>query len=157
MKEDKITFVLTFTRIALVIIGVGLSIMLFSGPTVADGKAAMTEFRESGSMSAIYYTLFIIGAAVVSVLGFFLYQIAMQPKKTLMSIVGIVVAFILYFVMYFAGSSDTMKTLALRHEASDSVIAATSAGVYTIGFCIAAGLLVVVLGPFMGRLRSSSK
>jgi ACR3 family arsenite efflux pump ArsB len=88
---------------------------------------------------------------------FFVYQIAMQPKKTLMSIVGIVVALVLYFVMYFSGSSDTMKSLALRHEASDSVIAATSAGVYTIGICIAVGLLVVVFGPFMGKLRSSRK
>ena len=47
--------VLTVTRYVLVLIGVGLSILLFSGPTVADGKAAMTEFRESGSMTAIYY------------------------------------------------------------------------------------------------------
>ncbi|MEJ6505067.1 MAG: hypothetical protein QNL86_00525 [Crocinitomicaceae bacterium] len=145
--------ILTITRYALVLIGVGLSVMLFSGPTVADGKAAMTEFRESGSMTAIYYTLFIIATAVIAVLGFFAYQIAMQPKKTLMSIVGIVVAFVLYFVMYFSGSSDTMKTLALRHEASDSVIAATSAGVYTIGFCLAVGVLVVVFGPLMGRYR----
>tara|TARA_B110000459_G_scaffold67433_1_gene75738 strand:+ start:1035 stop:1499 length:465 start_codon:yes stop_codon:yes gene_type:complete len=153
MKEDKMNLILTITRYALVLIGVGLSVMLFSGPTVADGKAAMTEFRESGSMTAIYYTLFIIATAVIAVLGFFAYQIAMQPKKTLMSIVGIVVAFVLYFVMYFSGSSDTMKTLALRHEASDSVIAATSAGVYTIGFCLAIGVLVVVFGPLMGRYR----
>ena len=145
--------ILTITRYALVLIGVGLSVMLFSGPTVADGKAAMTEFRESGSMSAIYYTLFIIVTAVVAVLGFFMYQIAMQPKKTLLSIVGIVVAFFIYFVMYFSGSSDTMKSLALRHEASDSVIAATSAGVYTIGICLAVGVLVVVFGPLMGRYR----
>ena len=74
--------VLTVTRYALVLIGVGLSILLFSGPTVADGKAAMTEFRESGSMTAIYYTLFIIGTAVVAVLGFFLYQIAMPVSYT---------------------------------------------------------------------------
>ncbi|MEJ6589967.1 MAG: hypothetical protein QNL43_09220 [Crocinitomicaceae bacterium] len=153
MKEEKMNLILTITRYALVLIGVGLSVMLFSGPTVADGKAAMTEFRESGSMSAIYYTLFIIVTAVVAVLGFFMYQIAMQPKKTLLSIVGIVVAFVLYFVMYFSGSSDTMKSLALRHEASDSVIAATSAGVYTIGICLAVGVLVVVFGPLMGRYR----
>ena len=101
MKEEKMNLILTITRYALVLIGVGLSVMLFSGPTVADGKAAMTEFRESGSMSAIYYTLFIIVTAVVAVLGLFMYQIAMQPKKTLLSIVGIVVAFVLYFVMYF--------------------------------------------------------
>ena len=45
MKEDKMNLILTVTRYALVLIGVGLSILLFSGPTVADGKAAMTEFR----------------------------------------------------------------------------------------------------------------
>ena len=101
MKEDKMNLILTVTRYALVLIGVGLSILLFSGPTVADGKAAMTEFRESGSMTAIYYTLFIIGIAIFAVLGFFLFQIAMQPKKTLMSIVGIVVALVLYFALYF--------------------------------------------------------
>jgi hypothetical protein len=157
MKEDKMNLILTVTRYALVLIGVGLSILLFSGPTVADGKAAMTEFRESGSMTAIYYTLFIIGTAIFAVLGFFLFKIAMQPKKTLMSIVGIVVALVLYFALYFSGSSDTMSTLALRHEASDSVIAQTSAGVYTIGVCIAVGVLVVVFGPFMGRLRSPRK
>ena len=68
MKEDKMNLILTVTRYALVLIGVGLSILLFSGPTVADGKAAMTEFRESGSMTAIYYTLFIIGIAIFAVL-----------------------------------------------------------------------------------------
>ncbi len=149
--------ILTVTRYALVLIGVGLSILLFSGPTVADGKAAMTEFRESGSMTAIYYTLFIIGTAIFAVLGFFLFQIAMQPKKDAYVHSWNCCCFGTILCFVFSGSTDTMSTLALRHEASDSVIAQTSAGVYTIGVCIAVGVLVVVFGPFMGRLRSPRK
>jgi len=153
MKEDKLNLVLTIFRYSLVLIGVGLSILLFSGPTVADGMAAMAEFRKSSKMIGVDYTIIIIGMAIVSVLGFFFYQLMQQPKKTITAIIGIVVSLVIYFGFFIAGSADTNTTLALRHEVSDGVISAATAGIYTIGICLFVGVLAVVFGPLMGRYR----
>ena len=97
MKEEKLNLVLTIFRYSLVLIGVGLSILLFSGPTVADGMAKMAEFRKSSKMIGVDYTLIIIGMAIVSVLGFFVYQLIQQPKKTITAIIGIVISLVIYF------------------------------------------------------------
>lgn len=153
MKEDKLNLVLTIFRYSLVLIGVGLSILLFSGPTVADGMAEMIEFRKSSKMVGVDYTIIIICMAIVSVLGFFLYQLIQQPKKTITAIIGIVLSLVIYFAFFIAGSTDTNSTLALRHEVSDGVISAASAGIYTIGICLFVGVLAVAFGPLMGRYR----
>jgi len=153
MKEEKLNLVLTIFRYSLVLIGVGLSILLFSGPTVADGMAKMAEFRKSSKMIGVDYTLIIIGMAIVSVLGFFVYQLIQQPKKTITAIIGIVISLVIYFGFFIAGSSDTNATLQLRHGVSDGVISTATAGIYTIGICLIAGVLAVVFGPLMGRYR----
>ena len=97
MKEEKLNLVLTVFRYSLVLIGVGLSILLFSGPTVADGIDAMAAFRKSSKMIGVDYTIIIIGMAIVAVLGFFVYQLIQQPKKTITAIIGIVISLVIYF------------------------------------------------------------
>lgn len=153
MTEDRVNLILTIFRYTLVIIGVGLSILLFSGPTVQNTAEEIKDFRESTSMSAINYTIGIIITAIVVVLGFFIFQLIIQPKKTIMAIVGIVASLVIYFSIFLAGTSDTNLDLQLRKPVSDMVINMTSAGIYTIGICIIVGILAVALGPLMGRYR----
>jgi len=154
MNANKMNLILNIFRYALVIVGVGLSFMLFTGPSVTDGKEAMETFREGSKMNgAIYFTLFILALAVVFVLGFFLFQLVTSPKKTIMAIIGIVISILVYVVFYFKGTTDTNETLALRNPVTDGVIQNTTAGLYTVGIALFVGILVIVAGPLMGRYR----
>ena len=153
MKEEKLQLILTVVRYSLALIGVGLCILLFSGPNVADGMGKMKEFRESSKMIGVDYTVFILGLAIFSVVGFFVYQLVMQPKKTVSAIIGIVAATLVFFVIFLVGSSDTNESLHLRHAVSDQVITTATAGIYTILICIGAGVLSVLVGPVLGRYR----
>jgi len=154
MNANKINLILNAFRIVLVVIGVGLSLMLFTGPGVTDGKDVIEAFRESAKMNAaIYFTFFIMIVAVVFVLGFFLLQLVVNPKKTIMAIIGIVISIIVYVIFYFGGTTDSNESLAIRNKVSDGVILTTTAGLYTVGILLVVGVLVVIAGPLMGRYR----
>jgi uncharacterized membrane protein len=128
--------------------------IMISGPAVTEGKDAIAKFSESLQMNAaIYLMLFILLAAGAMVIGFFVSQIIQSPKKTILSIIGILISFVVYLIFYLIGTSDTTDTLALRNPVSDGVIFTTTAGLYTIGILLFVGLVVIIAGPFMGRLR----
>ena len=155
MNATKLNLISRIFQYLSIAVGVVLSILiLMSGPSVADGKEAIEKFRESAEMSAtIYFILFILLTGGAMVIGFFIFQIIQSPKRTILSIIGIVLSFIVYMLFYLLGTSDTTDTLALRNPVSDGVVLTTTAGLYTIGILLFVGLVVIIAGPFMGRLR----
>ena len=155
MNATKLNLISRIFQYLSIAVGVVLSILiLISGPSVTDGKEALEKFRESTEMNAaIYFILFILFAGAAMVIGFFVSQIIQSPKRTILSIIGIVISFVVYLIFYLLGSSDTTDTLALRNPVSDGVIFTTTAGLYTIGILLFVGLVVIIAGPFMGRLR----
>ena len=155
MNETKLNLISRIFQYLSIAVGVVLSILiLMSGPSVADGKEAIEKFRESAEMNAaIYFTLFILLTGGAMVIGFFIFQIIQSPKRTILSIIGIVLSLIVYMIFYLLGTSDTKDTLALRNPVSDGVVLTTTAGLYTIGILLFVGLVVIIAGPFMGRLR----
>ena len=98
---------------------------------------------------------FIIFASVGLILFFFVVQLIKTPKKTALSIIGILVALVLYFILVLIGTSDTNESLALLEDVQvdQGTIASASAGLYIVIIGIIVALLVVVLGPLMGRYR----
>jgi hypothetical protein len=146
-------------KFVLVIIGVASSFLLFKGPAVTQGPAAIAEFRESAEMDfAIWFTIGLLILAVLIVVVFFFYSLIIQPKKTVLSIIGLLVCFIIYMGFSLMGTSDNVQSLALKGDKiSQGVVDTTSAGIYTIGFCLVAGFIVILAGPFMGRYRSYKK
>ena len=104
---------------------------------------------------AINYTLYIVLGGVAIILIFFFMSMAMTPKKTALSIVGILAALVLYLIFWGMGSSDTNETLALAEnvQVEQSTIGTVSAGISTAFVGIIVGALVWILSPFMGRLR----
>jgi hypothetical protein len=104
---------------------------------------------------AISYTGFIFFLGVGIVILFFLVQLATNTKKTVKSIIGMIAALVVYLIFYVAGTSDTNESLNLAEsvQVADSTIVSTTAGIYTVIVGFAVGILVWVLGPFMGRLR----
>lgn len=137
------------------ITGIVLCILLFSGPN-ADGTSVAEQeaFRDGWKLSgAITFTGFLMFACVALVLLFFVVQLITNPKKTIYSIIGILIAGVLYFVLSMIGSSDTQESLALADPVSGSTISSTSAGLYTVIIGLVVSVLAIVLGPLMGRMR----
>ena len=155
MNATKLNLISRIFQYLSIAVGVVLSILiLMSGPSVADGKEAIEKFRESAEMNAaIYFILFILLTGGAMVIGFFIFQIIQSPKRTILSIIGIVLSLIVYMIFYLLGTSDTKDTLVLRNPVSDGVVLTTTAGLYTVGILLFVGLVVIIAGPFMGRLR----
>jgi hypothetical protein len=146
--------VLMLVRFLLVIVGVGSSFLLFNGPSVADGKAAVAEYRESGELGfVINYTIGLICLGILVIIGFFAYSLVIQPKKTIFSIFGLIVSMLVFFLIFAIGTSDSQESLALRMQTGQSSINLASAGIYTIGLCLLVGFFAIILGPLMGRYR----
>jgi len=155
MDAKKLNFGLTALKFSVAIIGVVLSIFLFNAPNVEAGTEAVETYRDSSVVfsSAIWFTIITLIILVGFVLLFFVVQLITNPKRTVLSILGILIFLAIYFVFNMIGTSDTNETLALRNPVSESVIGTTSAGIYTILIGMFTGLLVIVLGPLMGRYR----
>lgn len=115
------------------------------------------DFAQSGSMTmAINYTIIIIVAALAGILLFFLFQLVINTKRTALSIIGIVVAFVLYLILRLVGTSDTNQSLALSEDyhVSDATLDATTAGLWVVIIGIVIGILLAILGPFLlGKYR----
>lgn len=154
MKSNKLDLAMNILKFGLVIIGVILCILVINGPNAEDPVLEQEAFREGGRLgAAISYTMIVMFACVGLVLLFFVMQLITNPKKTIMSIIGIVAALALYLVLSLFGSTDTWETLALRDPVSDSTIASTTAGIYTVVIGLVVAIVMIFLGPLMGKLR----
>lgn len=154
MDTKKLNLFMSILKFGLVAIGVLLCLFLFGGPNMENTLEQQEVFRDGTSLSlATSFTGFIIFASVGLILLFFVVQLITNPKKTVMSIIGLLVALVLYLVLTMIGTSDTNESLALRDPVDLATIGSTSAGLYTVVIGIVVAALVVVLGPFMGRLR----
>jgi hypothetical protein len=135
-------------KVALALIGVVACLLVFSGPNInVDTRATIEEFRDGGVMSfATIFTIIMLFLGLGLVLFFFVLQIISNPKKTLLSIFGILVAFVIFFLFYMVGSSDTSDSLNLTNKigaVSSNSINITTAGIWTV--LISLGVAVVVI------------
>lgn len=154
MKSNKLDLAMNVLKFGLVAIGVILSLLIINGPNAEQTTMEIETFRESATLgAAITYSGLLLFLCVAVVVLFFIVQLISNPKKTIFSIIGIIVAFVLYFIISMIGTADTNASLALRDPVSNSTINSTSAGLYTVIIGLAVSILVIILGPFMGRLR----
>jgi hypothetical protein len=117
-------------------------------------KGDEINIGKANSFFAIDYVIYVIGLALIGVIGFFIYQLVIRPKRTILSILGLVISALVFTVLFYSGSSDTVESLQVKPEqVGSSTIALTTAGIYTIGICLSLGILAIVLGPVMGRYR----
>jgi len=154
MNSNKLNVILNGLKFGLVGIGVIACLLVIGGPNAEAEVPVQEEFRDGGAMStAIGYTLLIIVAAVAAVLLFFVLQLISTPKKTVMSILGLIIALVLFLIFWMVGTSDTNESLALRDPVELGTIRTVTAGLYTAFVGVIAGVLVWVLSPLMGRMR----
>lgn len=153
--SNKLDLLKNILLYGLGIVGIVLCILVIGGPN-ADGTsvAEQESFREGWKLSsAISFTGILMFACMAMVLLFFVVQLITNPKKTIFSIIGILVAAVIYLIMTMVGTSDTNESLALRDPVSDSTISSTSAGLYTVIIGLVISVLAILLGPLMGRMR----
>ncbi|MDB3907863.1 hypothetical protein N9355_10370 [Crocinitomicaceae bacterium] len=131
--------------------------VLSTSPGSEATEVVKDQYADSPQMGlAINYTVIIIVAAIVGVLLFFLFQLITNTKKTALSIIGIVAAFVLYWILRLMGTSDTNESLALtdNYHVSDATLDATTAGLWVVIIGIVLGILLAILGPFLlGKYR----
>ena len=143
-------------KFGLVAVGVIACLLVITGPNMEATLEEQEAFREGGSLGlAINYTMLIIIASVAVVLFFFVLQLITNTKRTVMSIIGILVALVLYLIFWAIGTSDNYETLALTEDVmvEQGTIVTTTAGLYTALVGLFVGLLVWFLSPLMGRMR----
>lgn len=153
--SNKLDLLKNILLYGLGVAGIVLCILVIGGPN-ADGTsvAEQTTFREGWKLSsAISFTGILMFACMALVLLFFVVQLITNPKKTIFSIIGILVAAVIYLIMTMVGTSDTNESLALRDPVSDSTISSTTAGLYTVIIGLVISILAILLGPLMGRMR----
>ncbi len=136
-------------KIASAVIGVVACLFLFGGPnTNVNDAAEVAAFRDGAQMSfATFFTIFLLAACVALVLIFFVAQLISNPKKTIMSIIGLVAALVIYLVVYMMGTSDTDESLNLVSSigsVSKSTITSTTAGLWTVFIGLMAVVVVIV-------------
>lgn len=157
MDAKKMNLISNVLKISLVAIGVLSCLFLFVGPNATAEVSEVESFREGASLSfSIGFTIFVIVACVALVLLFFVFQLISNPKKTLFSIIGIVVALVLYLIISIGGTSDTNETLLLAEDVqvAQSSINSTTAGLYTVLVGLVVAFAAAVFGPLFGRLRN---
>lgn len=154
MDIKKLNLLSNIIKYGFVAVGVLSCLFLFTGPNANETKKVIEDFRDGGAMSfATMFTIIVIIACVALVLLFFVTQLISNPKKTIMSIIGIAVALVVYLLFTMIGTSDTNESLQLRDPVAQSTINTTSAGLLTVLLALGATFLAAILGPIMGRLK----
>jgi uncharacterized membrane protein len=157
MNNVKFTTYMNVLKIAIASVGVLLCLFLFTGPNIEQPMSEVEDFRDGMQLSAaIWFFIIILLSCIALVLGFFVFQLISNPKKTLMSIIGLVVAFVIYLILWAIGTSDTAESLNLLQsigEVESSTISSTTAGLYTVLIGLALAVLAIAVSPFLGRLR----
>ena len=156
MNTKKLDMFMNILKFGLVAVGVVACILVIGGPNAEAVLEDQESFREGASLGmAINYTMLIIIASIAVVLLFFVVQLITNTKKTVYSIIGILVALVIYLIFWAAGTSDTNESLALLEDVQveQGTIATTTAGLYTAIICLVIGVLAWILSPLMGKMR----
>lgn len=141
-------------KVVLVAIGVISCLLLFGGPDITGDPKEVEAFRDGGRMSfASIFTGFIVFLGVGLILLFFVVQLISNPKKTILSIVGIIAALAIYLIFWAAGTSDTNESLQLRHPVDQGTITATTAGLWTTIVAVVVGVLAIIAGFFTRSIK----
>ena len=96
MDTKKLNMFMNILKFGLVAVGVIACILVIGGPNAEAVLEEQESFREGASLGmAINYTMLIIIASIAIVLVFFVVQLITNTKKTVYSIIGILVALVI--------------------------------------------------------------
>lgn len=136
----------------------GIIVMTSGVNGESDATSQQTLMDSSSFNTVIYICLFAIVLAVALILIFFGGSLISRPKEGIKSILGIVVAAIVFFILYFIGTTDTVQSLHVTGNitVSKGAMNFTNAGIYTtiIGLVICS-ILTLAMGFIMKFVKNS--
>lgn len=158
MDTKKLNLAMNILKFTIAIIGAIACVWVLATSPGSDAtEIAKKEYAATTQMSlAIYYTIIVIVFAIAVVLIFFFLQLITNTKKTVGSIIGIVVAALVYAILRMIGTTDTNASLGHVDDyiVSDATLSATTAGLYTVIIGIVVAILLWFIGPFvLGKYR----
>lgn len=127
-------------------------IVMTSGVNADSDELVKQNFMDSFAFSGVTnISFYAIILAVILVLVFFVILLITRPVQAIKSILGIVVAAVLFFILYSMGTTDTVESLGVVGDitASEATIDFVHAGIYTaiIGLAVCSALAM-----FMGLI-----
>lgn len=141
-------------KVVLVAVGVIACFLLINGPDINNEPKEVEAFRDGGKMAfASFFTGFVVFLGIGLILLFFVVQLISNPKKTIISILGLIAALVIYLIFLAVGTSDTNESLQLRAPVDQSTITATGAGLWTVIVAIGVGLLAIIAGFFTRSIK----
>jgi hypothetical protein len=132
-------------------------VVMGSGVNADSDPEVQAAFMDSVSFSAVINISYItITAAVVLVLAFFALLLGTRPMDAIRSILGIILATAVFFILYAIGTSDTSDSLNLGGGLSveQGAVDFAHAGIITALLAITVcGLLALFMGYIMKLVR----
>ena len=127
-------------------------IVMTSGVNADSDELVKQNFMDSFAFSGVTnISFYAIILAVILVLVFFVVLLVTRPVQAIKSILGIIVAAVLFFILYSIGTTDTVESLNVTGDitASAATLDFTHAGIFTaiIGIAVCS-----VLAMFMGLI-----
>jgi len=157
MGNDKMVTILNIIKFVLAILGVVLVGWVIKSDPGSVSELTVDEkeaFIASGSMSgSMNYALGVILVGIILILGFFVYNLILDTKKALKSVVGYAIAAIAFFVIYmFVGGESTPTSE--KFGVDVGTIKASEAGLYLALIAIALGFIAMLVSPLFRYLKN---
>jgi hypothetical protein len=157
MGNDKVGTILNVVKFVLAILGIVLVAWVIGSDPGAVSELTVEEkeaFIASGSMSgSMNYALGIIVVGIVLIVGFFVYNLMLDTKKALKSVLGYAFAGVAFLIFYmFAGGE--MTPVAMKDGIEEGTIKASEAGLYLAIFSIAVGFVAMLVSPLFRYLKN---
>jgi hypothetical protein len=158
MNEKKLNLIGLIIKI--VIIAPALIagfVVMGSGVNANSDADVQAAFMDSVSFNAVINISYItIVAAVILVLAFFAVLLGTRPMDAIRSILGIILAGVVFFILYSIGTADTSESLNLGGGLSveQGAVDFAHAGIITALLAITiCGVLALFLGYVMKLVR----
>ncbi|PKR81997.1 hypothetical protein CW751_01270 [Brumimicrobium salinarum] len=130
-------------------------IVMTSGVNADSADVEKLAFMDSLAFNGVInISLYAIAITVVLILIFFVVLLIMRPLQAIKSILGIIIAGVLFFILYSMGTTDSLESLNVVGDitASQSAIDFTHAGIYTAIIGLAVCSVVAIFMGFIVKL-----
>ncbi len=115
-----------------------------------DEKTAAFENPKLGLMMG--YTMFIVILGAVLIVGFFLFGMITDTKKTLKAVLGYALAG-LAFLLFYLFAKGSLTPVAIKEGIATSTLKATEAGLYLTFFMVIVGFALMLVGPLFRHIK----
>lgn len=154
-NEKKLNIIGLAIKLLIAIPALILTFIVMTSNVNGDSdKLAIDEFMSnpafSGSINIAMWSIFI---AIGLVLLFFIFSLVTRPKEAIKSILGIIIAAIIFFIFYTLGTTDTVQSLHVQGDISvtSGEMDFTHAGIYTTFILLAVAAIAAIFMGFIMR------